>query len=87
VEERAVDVFEMLEDVRSGKITEVFGCGTAAIIAPVGKLGYKDEELIINNFECGLVAQHLYRELTDIQFGRVKDRFNWTYTIEANGHS
>jgi branched-chain amino acid aminotransferase len=86
VEETMIDVHEMLADLKSGKITEVFGCGTAAVIAPVGKLGYKDEEIIINDYECGRVATQLYRELTDIQFGRQPDRFNWTYTIEANGH-
>jgi branched-chain amino acid aminotransferase len=86
VEEAMVDVNEMLADLKSGKITEVFGCGTAAVIAPVGKLGYKDEEIIVNDFECGRVATQMYRELTDIQFGRKPDRFNWTYTIEANGH-
>lgn len=86
VEEKMVDVYEMLDDLKAGKITEVFGCGTAAVIAPVGKLGYKEEEIIINDFECGRVAINLYRELTDIQYGRKPDRFNWTYTIEANGH-
>lgn len=86
VEEAMVDVYEMLDDLKSGKITEVFGCGTAAVIAPVGRLGYKDQEIIINNFECGSVATHLYQELTDIQYGRKPDRFNWTYTIESNGH-
>ncbi len=85
VEEKMVDVYEMLDDLRSGKITEVFGCGTAAVIAPVGKFGYKDEEIIINNFEVGPVATRLYKELTDIQYGRKEDRFNWTYTIKANG--
>jgi branched-chain amino acid aminotransferase len=87
VEEKMVDVYEMLDDLRSGKITEVFGCGTAAVIAPVGKLGYKDQEIIINDFECGRVAIQLYKELTDIQYGRKSDRFNWTYTIKANGSS
>ncbi|MFZ0544215.1 MAG: branched-chain amino acid aminotransferase [Candidatus Promineifilaceae bacterium] len=86
VEEAMIDVYEMIDDLESGKITEVFGCGTAAVIAPVGKLGYKDEEIIINNFECGPVAVHLFKELTDIQYGRKPDRFNWTYTIETNGH-
>lgn len=86
VAEEMIDVYEMIDDVKSGKITEVFGCGTAAVIAPVGKLGYRDEELIINDFECGRVAIQLYRELTDIQYGRKPDRFNWTYTIKANGH-
>lgn len=86
VEEKMVDVYEMLDDLRAGKITEVFGCGTAAVIAPVGKLGYQDEEIIINDFEVGRVANQLYQELTDIQYGRKPDRFNWTFTIETNGH-
>ena len=74
---------EMLADVLSGKITEVFGCGTAAVIAPVGKFGYKDEEYIINNYEVGPVAKRLYDELTGIQYGRIPDRFGWTMMIEA----
>ncbi len=83
VAEELVDVNDMLVDIRSGKITEVFGCGTAAVIAPVGKFGYRDQEIVINNFETGPVAKHLYQQLTDIQYGRIPDRFNWTYAIET----
>jgi branched-chain amino acid aminotransferase len=83
VTEKAVDVDEMLNDLRAGKITEVFGCGTAAVIAPVGKFGFRDDEYLINNYEAGPVAKHLYQELTDMQYGRIPDRFNWTYTIEV----
>lgn len=82
VEEAAVDVYEMLADIRSGEITEVFGCGTAAVIAPVGKFGFKDEEYIINNNIVGSVTQHLYDELTGIQTGQIQDRFNWIHTLE-----
>jgi branched-chain amino acid aminotransferase len=83
VSEEMVDVHKMLADVESGKITEVFGCGTAAVIAPVGKFGFKDNEHVINNFEVGPVTERLYDELTGIQTGRLADRFGWTYTIEA----
>ncbi|MCP5094036.1 MAG: branched-chain amino acid aminotransferase [Chloroflexi bacterium] len=83
VEETSIDVNDMLADVKSGKITEVFGCGTAAVIAPVGKFGFKDEEYLINDYEVGSVAKHLYQELTDIQYGRIPDRFDWTLTIEV----
>ncbi|WP_420630407.1 branched-chain amino acid aminotransferase [Candidatus Leptofilum sp.] len=84
VAEEPVEVNEMLADLKSGKITEVFGCGTAAVIAPVGKFGYQDEEYIINNYEPGPVANKLYDELTGIQYGRIPDRFNWTLTIDVN---
>ena len=85
VEEKMIDVNEMLQDVQSGRISEIFGCGTAAVIAPVGRLGYKDSEYIINNSESGPVAQHLYDELTGIQYGRIPDRFGWTHKIEVPG--
>jgi branched-chain amino acid aminotransferase len=81
--EEMIDVHEMLADIQSGKITEVFGCGTAAVIAPVGKFGYKDAEYVINDYQSGPVAKHLYDELTGIQYGRLPDRFGWTLTIEA----
>lgn len=81
--EGRVDVHEMLADIASGKITEVFGCGTAAVIAPVGKFGFQDKEYVINDNEPGPVSKHLFKELTDIQYGRIPDRFGWTYTIEV----
>ena len=84
VAEEAVEVNEMLTDVASGKITEVFGCGTAAVIAPVGKFGYQDKEYLINDYKPGPVSKRLYDELTGIQYGRIPDRFNWTLTIDVN---
>jgi branched-chain amino acid aminotransferase len=83
VSEQMIDVNEMLVDIQSGRITEVFGCGTAAVIAPVGKFGFRDEDVLINNYEVGPIARHLYQELTGIQKGLIPDRFNWTYTIRS----
>ncbi len=85
VSETALDVNDMLADVRSGEITEIFGMGTAAVIAPVGKLGYKAQSYLVNNNEPGPVSQRLYKILTDIQYGRVPDPYGWTYTIYPNG--
>lgn len=84
VSEQMVHVDEMLAGIESGRITEVFGCGTAAVIAPVGKFGYQDKEYVINDYKVGPVSRRLYQELTDIQYGRIEDRFGWTLTIEAN---
>jgi len=83
VAEEMVDVYELMDDIRAGKVTEVFGCGTAAVIAPVGRFGYGDEDVLINDNQVGPVATHLYKELTDIQYGRIPDRFGWTHTIEV----
>ncbi|MFQ3194631.1 MAG: branched-chain amino acid aminotransferase, partial [Colwellia sp.] len=64
-----------------GKITEVFGCGTAAVIAPVGKLSFKNNEYVINKNQAGEVAKRLYDELTGIQYGTREDKFGWIESI------
>ncbi len=79
--EAPVDVYKMLDDIKSGKMTEVFGCGTAAVIAPVGKFGFEDDEFVINDNQPGPVAGRLFKALTDIQYGRVPDPYGWTLTI------
>jgi branched-chain amino acid aminotransferase len=84
VVEEAVDVFQMLADLQSGRVTEVFGCGTAAVIAPVGKFGLQEDEYIINENKPGPVSEKLFQALTDIQYGRVEDKYDWTLKIEAN---
>ncbi len=83
VSEAKVDVNDMVADVKSGKITEVFGCGTAAVIAPVGKFGYQGEAIIVNDFQPGPIARILFKNLTDIQYGRKEDPYGWTLKIET----
>jgi len=81
--EAAIDVNEMLADIESGKITEVFGCGTAAVIAPVSQFGYEGKDYVINNGVAGPIGKHLYDELTGIQYGQIEDRFGWTQEIKV----
>ena len=81
VREERLDVNQVLSDLRSGHITEVFGIGTAAVIAPVGKLGTDGDAVVINENRPGPVAQRLYKALTDIQYGRVPDPYGWTLTL------
>jgi len=83
VEERMIDINELMADIKSGKCTESFACGTAAVIAPIGKFGYKGEDVTVNDNQVGTVTRHLYDELTGIHFGRIPDRFGWTLKIEA----
>jgi branched-chain amino acid aminotransferase len=83
VEEARLDINDILRDLESGKITEVFGMGTAAVIAPVGRFGYKGQDYIVNNNEPGPIASHLYKTLTDIQYGRAPDPYGWTVTIKV----
>lgn len=77
VEERPVAVEELLAGARSGLVSEVFGAGTAAVVAPVGELGYRDELVRIGDGAVGKVTRLLYDNLTGIQYGRVADKFGW----------
>lgn len=80
VEERMIDVNELMADIRSGKVTEAFGSGTAAVITPVGKLCYRDEALSIGS-GVGTLTQQLYDTLTGIQTGKIKDCLGWARIV------
>ena len=81
VSERKVSIDEVCEAYRAGKLEEVFGTGTAAVISPVGELCYKGEKMIINNNEIGKVSQFLYDTITGIQKGIIEDKYGFTYKI------
>jgi branched-chain amino acid aminotransferase len=80
VERRAVALTEWREGVASGDIVEVFACGTAAVVTPIGRLtaeGFDDEQPV------GELALSLREELTDIQYGRREDKHGWLYRLDA----
>ena len=81
VEERKLELAEIIEAYKNGKLNEAFGTGTAAVISPMGLLDTGDLKMIINNNEIGPVAQKLYDTLTGIQWGRLKDDFGWTVKV------
>jgi branched-chain amino acid aminotransferase len=81
VEERQVAIDELVADINAGKIKEAFGSGTAAVITPVGTLGYKGENITVGNGEVGKLTQKLYDTLTGIQYGKIADTFGWTRKI------
>jgi len=76
-----LDIETVLNDIETGEITEVFRCGTAAGISPVGRLGYRSRDYIVNKNESGPVTQHIYNELTAIQYGEAEDQFSWVYAV------
>lgn len=80
--EVALSIDTIIEGIKNGNLTEVFGIGTAASIAPVGVLGYHEEDLIINDNKIGDVTQRLYDELLGIQYGSIEDRHGWILPIE-----
>ena len=81
VNETKVAIDDLMKAGHDGTLEEVFGTGTAAVISPVGELAYKDDVVIINNFEIGALSQRLYDHLTGIQWGREEDKFGWTLEV------
>lgn len=73
VEERPITIDELVEDYENGKLEEVFGSGTAAVISPVGVLGYKDKVMTINDGKIGPFAQKMFNYITGLQSGEEKD--------------
>lgn len=86
IHEAAMTIDEVWRDIESGAITEAFGMGTAAVIAPVGRLVYQDREATLNGDATGPVARRLYDELTAIQYGRASDPYGWTSIVHVAAH-
>jgi branched-chain amino acid aminotransferase len=80
VEERKVSIDEWREGVTSGEITEVFACGTAAVVTPVGSLRW-DGGATPDVAEAGEVTMQIRQALVDIQYGRADDTFGWMHRI------
>ena len=80
-EERRLSVDELLEAQKTGKLEEVFGTGTAAVISPVGRLRYKDDVMTIGDGSIGEVSQKLYDTVTGIQLGKLEDKYGWRVLV------
>ena len=81
VDERRVSIDAWRDGVASGEITEVFACGTAAVVTPVGRLVWEGGELVIGDHEVnggvGPVTATVRAALLDVQYGRVADSRGW----------
>lgn len=70
-------------DARSGKMREAFACGTAAVVAGIGKVKFRGGEFAIGNSGDGEVTTRLRAKLTGIQRGTVSDDYGWTRKVAA----
>jgi branched-chain amino acid aminotransferase len=77
IEERKIDMDEWEKKAAAGEITEVFACGTAAVITPVSQVKYGTSEFTIGDGESGEVTMALRDTLTGIQRGTFADTHGW----------
>lgn len=81
VEERRVSFEEWIKASSSGDLTEVFACGTASVISPIGRVRYAHGEMTIGDQTVGPVTTSLRRRLTAIQAGLAPDPYGWRHTM------
>ncbi len=79
--EERLSVEDWKKGCESGEITEVFACGTAAVITPIGTVKSKDGQFKVGNGETGPITSKLRDALLDIQTGVAKDEHQWTINV------
>ena len=83
VSERKISIDEVMAAVRAGTLREMWGTGTAAVVSPVGELGYKGEKLSIGNGHTGLLTQKLYDAIVGLQYGTAADPHGWMSVVKV----
>ena len=81
VTERKLSIDEVIDAHAAGRLKEVFGAGTAAVISPVGQIKYGDQVITKNDNQAGPVAQKYYNAITDIQDGKAEDPLGWVVAV------
>ena len=81
VEERKVAVAEILEGAKNGKLTDAFGAGTAATIAPVGSISHNGEEYFLSDPKEREFSQKVLKTLDAIRYGNMPDTHGWNYMV------
>jgi len=81
VEERRIGIDEWREGVADGSLREVFACGTAAVVTPVGRLKWDGGELVMGDGGTGPVTTQIRTALLDIQHGEAPDPHGWMHQL------
>ncbi len=82
VEQRPVEVYEILKGLKEGTVTEAFGTGTAAAVAPIASFGTETAKLQVGNGEVGPITSQLMTYFADLYYGRIEDNFGWTLDVD-----
>src|SRR6266545_2344006 len=80
-EEGRISIEDWRDGNASGELSEVFACGTAAVITPVGRVKGTDGEWLVGSGAPGPVTMRLRQELVGIQYGDRPDPFSWIHKI------
>jgi branched-chain amino acid aminotransferase len=79
--ERRVEIAELLDGIGSGKVTELFACGTAAVATSIGRLHDEEGSYRVGSGESGETTLAIRQRLLDIQYGHAEDKYGWLRRI------
>ncbi len=82
VSERLISIDELEAAMENGTLEEAWGCGTAAVVSPIGELCYKGVKHPVCGGKIGEVTQKLYDTLTGIQWGKTEDKYGWICPVK-----
>ncbi len=81
VEERPIDINELVEAYKNGQLEEAFGSGTAASMSYIQSLTYKGEKMTLKDVSEWTIAPKIKAQLDDIRYGRIADTNNWRFPV------
>jgi branched-subunit amino acid aminotransferase/4-amino-4-deoxychorismate lyase len=81
IDVRKISVEEIINSLNNNSITEAFGAGTAATIAPINTIGYKNKKYIISQESEKSISSTLLKTLNSLKYGESEDKFGWVYKL------
>ena len=81
IEEREIEVQEVVDALENGTLTDAFGAGTAATVAHIGLINFRGKDYELPPIESREISNMLAKELIGIKKGEIKDTFNWNHKI------
>jgi len=81
VEERKIDIQELVDAAEKGILNDAFGTGTAASLAPIKLFGYKDKIIEVKPVEQRSITKHIKARLDAIKCGAEADKFGWVEKV------
>ncbi|OKL49367.1 branched-chain amino acid aminotransferase [Boudabousia marimammalium] len=76
--ETDISINQLVSDIKSGEVVEMFVCGTAAVVTPIGHLAGENFDVTLDN---SALTEQVYDHLTGIQYGTIEDTHNWMYRL------
>jgi branched-chain amino acid aminotransferase len=83
IEERRISIDDLEEGFRNKTLTEAFGCGTAAVVAPIAAINIRGIDYAFPPVEANSLQQRLKKRLLNIRTGLEPDKYNWNYIVRS----